>query len=200
MSNNSKAYFDNFYSRLCSSDTTAILIMKRDQNLVAFQAQRCFLISSFRLRYPNGDKFVTLQYCQVEGLEAMDDFDHVAVLIDTQKSGVRITVVDTSYDEAVYSSKDEPTTSHELGVLTCVTSSATCFYYMISLFGCHTKGFLMSDCDESYEYLLYILDKNIFHRKECHPRPSLEEDSESSRTLDTGKLTYSAGDRHAWDF
>ena len=200
MSNNSQAYFDNFYSRLCSNDTTAMLITKRDQKLVAYQAQSCFSISSFRLRYPNGDSSVTLQYCQVEGLEAMDDFDHVAVLIDRRKQGVRVTVVDTSYDETVYSSKDDPATSRELGVFTCVTSSATCCYYMISIFGCHTKGFLMSDSDKSYEYLLSILDKSIFHRKECHTRPSQEDDPEHSHSLDTGRLTHSAGDGYEWDF
>lgn len=200
MGTNINAYFESFYSRLCSNDTTAMLIMKRDQKLVAYQAQSCFSISSFRLRYPNEDSSVTLQYCQVEGLEAMDDFDHVAVMIDTRKQGVRITVVDTSYNETVYSSKDETATSRELGVFTCVTSSATCCYYMISLFGCHTKGFLMSDSDESHEYLLSILDKNIFHRKEYPTGPSLEDGSEHSHSLDTESLTHSAGDGYEWDF
>lgn len=200
MSTNSNAYFENFYSRLCSNDTTAMLITKHNRNLMAYQAKRCFLIDCFRLCYPNGSDFVTLQYCQVEGLEAMDDFDHVAVLIDTRKQEVRITVIDTANEETLYSSEDENAKSRELGVLTCVSSSATCCYYMIALFGCHIKGFLMSDSDESHEYLLSILDENIFHRQECYARPPLEDDSGDSRPLDTGRLTHSAGDWHEQNF
>lgn len=58
----------------------------------------------------------------------------------------------------------------------------------------------MSDSDESHEYLLSILDKNIFHRKEYHTGPSLEDGSEHSHSLDTESLTHSAGDGYEWDF
>lgn len=177
MSLNIDAYLDTFYSRLLSDDTTAMLVTKRDGKLMLFQAQSCFLVSSFRLHYQKGNETSYLQYCVVDGLEPMDDFDNIAVLIDQNVHGVRVTVLDVSYGDIIYSSKDDVSLDCDPGVLTCLTISRKCLYYMIAFFGYHTNGFLLSNSDKSYESLLSIIEKGIFNRQE---RPSLQPEDHHS--------------------
>lgn len=170
MSSNIEAYIDNFYSRLYSDDPTAIMIAKHDGKLMLFQTQNCILVNSFRLRYQKGKDATYLQYCTVDGLEPMDDFDNIAVLIDQNNQKVRVTVLDIKYGDIIYSSKDDNSLGCDTDVLTCLAVSRNCFYYIIAFFGYHTNGFLLSDSDKSYEDLLSIIEKEIFNRKELRPR------------------------------
>lgn len=169
MSSNIEAYIDNFYSRLYSDDPTAIMIAKHDGKLMLFQTQTCILVNSFRLRYQKGNDTTYLQYCTVDGLEPMDDFDNIAVLIDQNNQRVRVTVLDMKYGDIIYSSKDDNSPGCDPNVLTCLAVSRNCFYYIIAFFGYHTNGFFLSNSDKSYEALLSTIEKGIFNRQGIRP-------------------------------
>lgn len=106
----------------------AFLVPQEGSACMIYAGQR-YLVTSFRIQYPENDQPKQLQYCAVKGLQKLNTFDNQVVLLERKKNRIIITIIDMASQHILYCSEDEQFSNH-YGWLTCLLNCAHDLYYI----------------------------------------------------------------------